>query len=98
MVALPSAEPCEPPAQQLNTSFDASNYYANNFNDFPSAMMTLFDLLIVNNWFIIVDGVVASSGWPEARIFFLAYCPHTTLHTTLHTPLHPFCPFRQWIG
>ena len=23
-----------------------------------------------------VDGVVASSGWPEARIFFLAYCPH----------------------
>ena len=78
-----------PTAQQLNTSFDASNYYANNFNDFPSAMMTLFDLLIVNNWFIIVDGVVASSGWPEARIFFLAYCPHTTLH--------PFCSFRQWI-
>ena len=42
-------------------------------------MMTLFDLLIVNNWFIIVDGVVASSGWPEARIFFLAYCPHNHL-------------------
>lgn len=31
------------------------NYYLNNFNDLPSSMLTLFDLLIVNNWFLIMN-------------------------------------------
>ena len=32
-----------------NTDFHTSNYYALNFNDFASAMVTLFQLLVVNN-------------------------------------------------
>lgn len=40
-----------------NSTFAESNYFANNFNDFGSSMMTLFMLLIVNNWFVIMDGV-----------------------------------------
>ena len=54
------------------TSFAQSNYYCNNFNDAGSAMVTLFELLVVNNWFVIMDGIVAVTGEP-ARIFFLAY-------------------------
>lgn len=30
-------------------------YYVCTFNDFSSAMVLLFDLLIVNNWFVWVD-------------------------------------------
>jgi two pore calcium channel protein 2 len=26
------------------------NYWANNFNDFASSLVTLFELLMVNNW------------------------------------------------
>lgn len=30
-------------------AYGQSNYYSNNFNDFASALTTLFELLIVNN-------------------------------------------------
>lgn len=29
------------------------SYVYNNFNDFPSGLMTLFELIIVNNWWVI---------------------------------------------
>ena len=32
-----------------NSTFAESDYYSNNFNDFGSSMMTLFELLVVNN-------------------------------------------------
>ena len=44
----------------VNSTFAESNYFANNFNDFGAAMMTLFALLIVNNWFVIMISVVAA--------------------------------------
>ncbi len=33
----------------VNSTFAKSNYYSNNFKDFGSSMMTLFELLVVNN-------------------------------------------------
>lgn len=30
-------------------AYGTSNYYSNNFNDFGSSLVTLFELLIVNN-------------------------------------------------
>lgn len=56
------------------TAFGIRNYYTNNFNDFPSALVTLFELLVVNNWYVIMDGVVATtSHW--SRLFFISfYC------------------------
>jgi two pore calcium channel protein 2 len=32
-----------------NTTYGRSNYYANNFNDYASTLVTLFELLVVNN-------------------------------------------------
>ena len=29
-----------------------------NFNDFPSAIVVLFQQMIVNNWFVVVDYIV----------------------------------------
>jgi hypothetical protein len=34
----------------FNSSFDAGDYYDSNFNDFGGALVTLFEILIVNNW------------------------------------------------
>eukprot|EP01049_Picozoa_sp_SAG25_P011506 SAG25_NODE_1417_length_3079_cov_3.434083_2_plen_430_part_00 len=47
-------------------------YWANNFNDLPSAIVTLFELMVVNNWFVIMNGVAAATGkW--ARVYFIVY-------------------------
>ena len=35
------------------------DYALCNFNDFPSAILTLFTLFIVNNWYVIMDVAVA---------------------------------------
>lgn len=50
------------------------NYYLNNFNDLPSSMLTLFNLLIVNNWWMILELYIAvydNSYW--VSIFFILY-------------------------
>ena len=31
-------------------SYGQACYWSNNFNDFPSALAVLFELMIVNNW------------------------------------------------
>lgn len=54
------------------SSFGEAGFYPNNFNDMPSAVVTLFELLIVNNWFEISDGFVATSGY-TSRIYFVAF-------------------------
>lgn len=38
------------------------NYHLLNFNDFPSAIMTMFPLMVVNNWMVIVDMYVSVYG------------------------------------
>jgi len=49
-----------------------STMYANNFNDFPSAMVTLFQLLVVNGWDTMMDAVVhTTTTW--SRVFFITY-------------------------
>ena len=43
-----------------------------NFNDFGSAFITLFQLLLVNNWQVIMDEVAIVNGeW--TRVYFLSW-------------------------
>jgi len=57
------------------SDFEAAKYWPINFNDFLSAMVTLFVLMIVNNWFVFCQGftLVAHSKWPVIFVvsFFL---------------------------
>jgi len=47
-------------------------YYLNNFNDLLHSFVTLFELTVVNNWFIIMEGIVfVTSDW--ARIYFMSF-------------------------
>lgn len=57
----------------MDTYYAKNNYWENNFDDFPHALVTLFEIMIVNNWNLNVEAfVVASrSNWP--RVYFVAY-------------------------
>jgi len=47
-----------------DTDFDAFDYYPLTFNDFGSSMVTLFTLLMVANWSVILEGyVIATNTW-----------------------------------
>ena len=66
------------PGYEPGTTFGASNYFANNFNDVASGMVVCFELLVVNNWFIICEGFAqvahvrfGSAGLPLVRVFFV---------------------------
>lgn len=41
-----------------NTTLFPGYYYLNNFDDIFMAGVTLFELTVVNNWFIIMEGEV----------------------------------------
>ena len=56
-----------------DSSFVAAGYYPNNFNDLTSAMVVLFEQLVVNNWFVTCDGYVAVTGTTWTRWYFILY-------------------------
>lgn len=54
------------------SEFADHNYCHCNFNDLSSAMVLLFQLMLVNQWHVITSGHVAvTSEW--AKLFFLAF-------------------------
>ena len=57
----------------LNTNFSNNEYWANNFNDMLSAMNTLFNLLVVNNWTECEVGLEAVTQAKWVRFFFLGF-------------------------
>jgi len=55
-----------------NTIYSHNDYYTLNFNDFGGAMVTLFALMVVNNWNYIMDAYV-SVTMEGARVFFIIF-------------------------
>ena len=57
-----------------------------NFNDFGSAIVTLFELLVVNNWQVVMAAVVVVDGqW--SRWYFFSWC-------AVHDLPRPSTPFH----
>uniref|UniRef100_A0A3B5MGJ0 Ion transport domain-containing protein n=1 Tax=Xiphophorus couchianus TaxID=32473 RepID=A0A3B5MGJ0_9TELE len=63
--------------RQINKTFgnktvlDEGYYYLNNFNDILSSF-TLFELTVVNNWYITMEGVTSmTSHW--SRLYFMIF-------------------------
>jgi hypothetical protein len=54
-------------------------YYLMNFNDFGAGVVTLFHIMIVNNWYVTCDMfcIVMDNHWP--RTFFVAFWVLTVL-------------------
>ena len=50
-----------------------SNYIFNSFNDFGSGLLTLFELMIVNNWQFLVGMYETALGTTYVRWFFVFF-------------------------
>jgi len=48
-------------------------YWPLNFNDFGGAFVVVFQLLVVNNWHVLMQGTVAAVGTKFAQIYFIAF-------------------------
>ena len=58
----------------IHDSSIPDNYYLMNFNDLMSSFVTLFVLIVVNNWFVIVAMVVdVKAGNTYYRYFFVIF-------------------------
>uniref|UniRef100_A0A8C9MED4 Voltage-dependent calcium channel protein TPC1 n=1 Tax=Panthera tigris altaica TaxID=74533 RepID=A0A8C9MED4_PANTA len=54
------------------TVVDAGYYYLNNFDNILNSFVTLFELTVVNNWYIIMEGVTSqTSHW--SRLYFMTF-------------------------
>ena len=47
------------------------------------AIVTLYELMVVNNWFIIMEGFVSTTSW-VARIYFILFWITNTVSHMLH--------------
>uniref|UniRef100_A0A6Q2YPA1 Ion transport domain-containing protein n=1 Tax=Esox lucius TaxID=8010 RepID=A0A6Q2YPA1_ESOLU len=54
------------------TVLDEGYYYLNNFNNILSSFVTLFELTVVNNWYITMEGVTSmTTHW--SRLYFMTF-------------------------
>jgi len=55
------------------TLYQQSGYYANNFHDFGAALVVLWDVMVVNNWYVFLDGYMWMTGTAWAQLYFIAW-------------------------
>ena len=55
------------------SSYGLAQYYMNRFDNVYLSFMTLFELMVVNNWNIIMEGYVAATGTEWTRLYFILW-------------------------
>ena len=56
------------------TAFESAGYvFTSHWNDMSASMSTLFQLLVVNNWFLIANGPESATQESGARVFFVVW-------------------------
>ena len=55
------------------TQYQQLTYYANNFHDFGAAIVVLWDVMVVNNWYIFLDGFMWMTGTAWTQLYFIAW-------------------------
>jgi hypothetical protein len=56
-----------------NTNFSSAGFWPLNFNDLPSGFVTLFALMIVNNWYEIAQGFMLATNSNLISIYFVIF-------------------------
>ena len=59
-------------AKLEGSRFYQEHYCSNNFNDIASSFVTLFELMVVNQWHVITEGHVLVTS-KAARLFFITF-------------------------
>lgn len=65
-----------------NSSSALGYYYLNSFTDLLTSGVTLFELTVVNNWFIVMDAY-ATVAHPFSRIYFMLFYLFTMVVLTI---------------
>ena len=65
-----------------NDSNSLSYYYLNSFENLLTSGVTLFELTVVNNWFIVMNGYV-SVAHSYSRLYFIAFYLFTMVVLTI---------------
>ena len=58
-------------ARVQTTAYDGANYYSNNFDSLGHSMVTLFELVVVNNWQVFQRFVRAPGLKVRAKLTFI---------------------------
>ncbi len=58
-------------------------FYLNNFQTMTESGVTLFELTVVNNWFVIMEGHAIASGNDWSRMFFMLFYIFTMIVMTI---------------
>ena len=66
-------------SQQILDYDEPVLYYLMNFNDFGSSMVTLFHIMVVNNWFITCNMFIDIMGNDFPKLFFVSFWILTVL-------------------
>ncbi|KAE8606514.1 hypothetical protein XENTR_v10010767 [Xenopus tropicalis] len=53
-------------------SFEQLQYWPNNFDDFAAALVTLWDVMVVNNWQVFLDAFSRYTS-PWSKLYFVAW-------------------------
>lgn len=53
-------------------TFENLTYFANNFHDFASSLVTLWDVMVVNNWMVFLEAYARAQG-PWSQLYFIAW-------------------------
>lgn len=56
-----------------NTEYANGHLFAFNYNDYASALVTSFNLCVVNNWYVIMDAYAFVTETPWSRSFFIVF-------------------------
>ena len=65
-----------------NSTGEASYYWLNTFQNMPAAGVTLFELTVVNNWYITMEGhAIVFGDW--SRVFFMTFYVFTMIVMTI---------------
>ena len=61
-------------SSQVNVcgTFENSQYFANNFHDFASSLVVLWDIMVVNNWMVFMFAFFRARGW-WIFIYFISW-------------------------
>ena len=62
---------------------DNGLFYLNNFQSLSLSYVTLFELTVVNNWFVIMEGFAIATGRDAARLFFMIFYVFTMIVMTI---------------
>ena len=73
-----------------------ASYIFNNFNDFPSGFMTLFELTVVNNWRVIVQMMTNVTSTYYRWYFILFYIFAVTMSLNLIVSFIIDMFYSQW--